>query len=228
MARFASSWKQYIGNILSCWSRSRIVNWSVFTLPRSWGKNVRFPAEAHRFQINCGLAHRKRGWLLHCSNCRSMQPIAGFAVLRLHRLLQCWWKLSKCISSKRKSCPAITFHPTEIKVLLRQNIFFPVLWKRQFTVMWYSKSSSTLILYNSTSDCDSALIQAIEKNMTVFCLRLTCQRQCCSMGNLLCKPIHRAAVFVFVTPQTKSHLAHWTFAMHLSVWMTSAHGWLTL
>jgi len=67
-----------------------------------------------------------------------------------------------------KSCPAITFHSTEIKVLLRQIIFFPVLWKRHFTVMWYSKSSSTLTLYKSTSDCDSALIQAIEKNMTVF------------------------------------------------------------
>jgi len=34
--------------------------------------------------------------------------------------------------------------------------------------MSYSKSNSTLTLYNSTSDCNSALIQAIEKNMTAF------------------------------------------------------------
>ena len=126
-----SNWKQYIGKNLSCWSRARIVvYWSVFTLPRSWGKNVRFPAEEHTFQINCGLAHRKCGWLLHCTNCRSMQPIAGFAVLRLHRLLQCWWNLAKCISSKWQVLPSNNFPFNRKQCAFAPKYFFPVLWKR--------------------------------------------------------------------------------------------------
>jgi len=94
-----------------------------------------------------------------------MQPFAGAAVLRLLRLLleSCEVHFLKVASLAQQNV-----HSTENKVLLRQNIFFPVLWKRHFTVMSYSKSNSTLTLYNSTSDCNSALIQAIEKTMTAF------------------------------------------------------------
>jgi len=74
----------------------------------------------------------------------------------------------KCIFSKRQVLPSNNFHSTDDKVLLPQNIFLPELWKRHFTVMSYSKSNSTLTLYNFTGDCNSAVIQAIEKNMTAF------------------------------------------------------------
>jgi len=192
-----SNWKQYIGKNLSCWSRARIVvYWSVFTLPRSWGKNVRFPAEAHTFQIHCGLAHGKYGGLLHCTNCRSMQPFAVVAVVRL----QCWWNLAKCISSNRQILPSKNFPFNRKQSAFAPKYSFQCCGGGTSQYMPYSKSSSTLTLDNSTRDCDSALIQAIEKIWLLFCLRLTCQRQCCNMGNLRCQPIHRATVFVFVTP----------------------------
>jgi len=83
-------------------------------------------------------------------------------------MLQCWWNLAKCISSNRQVLPSNNFPFNRKQCAFAPKYLFPVLWKRHITVMSYSKSSSTLTLYNSTSDCDSALIQAIEKNMTAF------------------------------------------------------------
>ena len=54
------------------------------------------------FKPGCCRSLRLVRLWLHCTNCRSMQPFDGVAVLWLLRLLQCWWNLAKCISSKRK------------------------------------------------------------------------------------------------------------------------------
>ena len=112
------------------------------------------------------------GWLtenvVDCYIARTVEACNHLLGSLFFGCLDCCWNLAKCIFSKRQVLPRNNFHSTEDKVLLRQNIFFPVLWKRHFTVMSYRKSNSTLTLYNSTSDCNSALIKAIEKNMTAF------------------------------------------------------------
>ena len=193
-----SNWKQYIGKNLSCWSRARIVvYWSVFTLPRSWGKNVRFPAEAHTFQIHCGLAHGKYGGLLHCTNCRSMQPFAVVAVVRL----QCWWNLAKCISSKWQVLPSNNFPFNRKQNAFAPEYFFSSAVEAALhsnVVQQIKQHSDSIQFHQRLRQCTYSSYW--KKHDCFFCLRLTCQRQCCNMGNLRCQPIHRATVFVFVTP----------------------------